>query len=424
MSVALLLSLPLLVGSSTPQSTATAPADRVEGWRVDLAYFAEEARRLHASPERPAHGPRFAEAVEALHRDVPELTDDQMLCRFMALAAVLNDGHTAIYGPSPDTPLHVDARVLPFKFYAFPEGLHIVDGDGDWADYAGSRVLRIGELEAAEVLRRLRVYRGVDNEQTWSWLLPAFYLKRLALLRDVGAAGAGDEVDLEVETLDGERVTLSVPCGEHELPRKLRPFPLGVGDPPLWLSRVDTNFWIHPFPEERALYAQFNQVRDAPGESLERFAGRLRARLLEEDARTLILDVRHNNGGNNTLLRPLLRTMIEFELRSPEHRIYVLMGRNTFSAAQNFLNHTERWTNATFVGEPSASSPNFTGEENELVLPWSRLRGSLSIWHWQDAFPWDRRPWIEPDIAVELPAVAYFEGYDPVLERVLAELRG
>jgi len=133
------------------------------------------------------------------------------------------------------------------------------------------------------------------------------------------------------------------------------------------------------------------------------------------------VDVRHNNGGNNTLVRPLVRTMIEYEMRSPEHRIYVLMGRNTFSAAQNFINRVERWTDATFVGEPSSSSPNFVGEENEIVLPFSRVHGSLSNRYWQDSDPWDDRPWIEPDIPVVLSAEQYLAGVDPVLERVLLD---
>ena len=106
-------------------------------------------------------------------------------------------------------------------------------------------------------------------------------------------------------------------------------------------------------------------------------------------------------------------------MRSPENRVFVLMGRNTFSAAQNFINRVERWTNATFVGEASSSSPNFVGEENDIVLPYSRVRGSLSNLYWQDSDPWDNRPWITPDLPVVLTAKQYIEGLDPVLQLVL-----
>lgn len=396
--------------------------DRDEGWRSDLDFLVAEARRVHADPERPAFSERFDELAGELRLAIPELTNDQVLARMMELTAFLDDGHSALYGPGPDTPLEFDSRVLPFKFYAFPGGLFIVDGVDSWVDHAGSRVVRFGDLPAEEVLALLSEYRGVDNEMTWTWMGPQFYVGRLALLRQVGAVGDEGAVALTLRTPEGAEQTLTVEGGDYALVRKLRPFPLRTGETPMYLTRVDTNYWMKPLPDRNALYVQFNQVRDAAGESLRGFSERVRTTLLERGATTLIVDVRHNNGGNNTLVRPLVRTMIEFEMRSAEHRIFVLMGRNTFSAAQNFINRVERWTNAEFVGEPSSSSPNFVGEENEIVLPYSRVRGSLSNRYWQDSDPWDHRPWIVPDLPVVLTAEQYFAGVDPVLARVVDQL--
>lgn len=79
----------------------------------------------------------------------------------------------------------------------------------------------------------------------------------------------------------------------------------------------------------------------------------------------------------------------------------------------------ERWTDAVFAGEPSSSSPNFAGEETGLVLPYSRVRGSISTRYWQDSDPGDRRPWIAPRIPVTLSSTDYFANRDPVLEAVL-----
>ena len=45
----------------------------------------------------------------------------------------------------------------------------------------------------------------------------------------------------------------------------------------------------------------------------------------------------------------------------PGH-LFVIIGRRTFSAAQNTVNMIEKNTNATFVGEPTGSRPNFVGE--------------------------------------------------------------
>src|SRR3954470_9104169 len=102
---------------------------------------------------------------------------------------------------------------------------------------------------------------------------------------------------------------------------------------------------------------------DSPRETLPSFAKRLGDHVQETKPRAIIVDVRHNNGGNLTLLPPLLSVFREYEAAHKDGRIYVLMGRNTFSAAQFFLGEMDRYTNAKFAGEPSSSRPNFVGEE-------------------------------------------------------------
>jgi hypothetical protein len=99
--------------------------------------------------------------------------------------------------------------------------------------------------------------------------------------------------------------------------------------------------------------------------------------------------------------------------------IAVITGRNTFSAAQNFVTRLERWTDVVFVGEPSSASPNFIGEETELVLPWSRIQVSIASRYWQDSDPGDDRPWVAPQIPVPPTAHDYFGRRDAALEAIL-----
>ena len=415
------------------EATGALPAevrDRDAGWRYDVEFLVREARRLHAAPGRQAFSDRFARRAEELVEALPDLTDDQVLAEMMLLAAALEDGHSVVYGPDPDTPLAFDGASLPFKFYLFPDGLYVVDGHGEWTDHSGSRVVSFGDVPAEEVLERMAAYRGVDNPMTWTWMGPQFYVRRVGLLREVGAAQAGAPVELVLATPEGEETRIRVEGGDYPLVRKLRPSPAATGETPLYLTRVDANYWMTPLADhvphttaaaEGALYLQFNQVRDDARESLAAFSARLREELATGDYTTLVVDVRHNNGGNNGLLRPLVRALVEFDA-SPEHRVFVVTGRNTFSAAQNFINRVERLVDAVFVGEPSSSSPNFTGEESDVLLPYSRLRASISSRYWQDSDPGDDRPWIAPHVPVELTAEEYFTGVDPALEAILSVL--
>ena len=103
--------------------------------------------------------------------------------------------------------------------------------------------------------------------------------------------------------------------------------------------------------------------------------------------------------------------------------LLVIIGRNTFSAAQNLINAIEMWTHAVFVGEPSSSRPNSVGEETSVRLPWSGLQLSISSRFFQDSAPTDHRPWIPVEIPVELSSADYFANRDPALEAILAVVR-
>src|SRR5262249_55654278 len=165
-----------------------------------------------------------------------------------------------------------------------------------------------------------------------------------------------------------------------------------------------------------ARYGQFNQVQDAE-ESLAAFARRLGERLSDRRLRLLVVDVRHNNGGNLELLDPLIEVLRRFS--SEGRRLGVVSGGNTFSAAQGFLAGAEHEAHAAIAGEPSSSKPNFVGEENVVELPWSGAIASISN-RYHETIPGDRRPFIEPRPLLVLDSADYFANRDPVLAAVLA----
>ena len=117
-----------------------------------------------------------------------------------------------------------------------------------------------------------------------------------------------------------------------------------------------------------------------------------------------------------------MRLVDWFAADDPRHRLFVLTGRGTFSAAQVFLNQIDHDTPAIVAGEPSSSRPDFPGEDTSLRLPWSGVHGSISSrWHMVDGA--DTRVWIAPRIPVRLTARDYFANRDPVLDAVLEVMR-
>jgi len=151
----------------------------------------------------------------------------------------------------------------------------------------------------------------------------------------------------------------------------------------------------------------------------------LQQELAKGAVQNLIVDVRLNSGGDLGLYPPLFRVLAGFRASSSRHQVFCIIGRNTFSAAQAFIGDLERFISPVFVGEPSGSSPNFTGESTGwFELPYSHTRVNVSErYHQHSTFPDDARKWIAPRIPAELGSTDYFSNRDPAMEAILAVLR-
>jgi hypothetical protein len=174
----------------------------------------------------------------------------------------------------------------------------------------------------------------------------------------------------------------------------------------------------------RVLYLQYNSVRNDPRDPLPEFARKVFAEWDKAQDAVLVIDVRWNGGGNTFLSQPLLDALwARPGLSKSGDRLYVITGRNTYSAAQNFATDIDRSCRAIFVGEPTGSGPNFIGESIPFSLPYSRMSGTVSDLFWQRGWPMDDRVWIAPDLPAPPTLAAVTRGVDPALEAVLAAVR-
>lgn len=131
-----------------------------------------------------------------------------------------------------------------------------------------------------------------------------------------------------------------------------------------------------------------------------------------------VLDLRNNDGGNNGLNRQVVIGIVKSRI-DERGKLFVITGRRTFSAAQNLVNELEKYTNAIFVGEPTAGHPNHYGDATPITLPNSKLNVRVSTLYWQDLDPRDNRQWTAPELAAELTSQDYRAGRDPALQAVL-----
>jgi hypothetical protein len=190
--------------------------------------------------------------------------------------------------------------------------------------------------------------------------------------------------------------------------------------PPLWLRENPANrYWLQYLAPDRLVYAQYNLVGNKEVESIAQFAGRLRAVVDSIPNTRLVLDLRLNRGGNGSLNRPLLLSLIKSKNLEGRGRLFVIIGRSTFSAAQFLVNELEQYTDAVFVGEPSGGKANSYGDSRKITLPNSKITVRVSTLWWQED-PRDMRQWKGPDVAAELTSRDYASNLDPAFQAVQA----
>lgn len=403
--------------------------DRTARWRTDLAFAEREIRRRAYDPERRLERIDLEGRIADIQHRVPNLTDAQILLELHRLLRLLNDGHARVRAPESRPDLQ---QMLPLQLFCFPEGVAITAVAPEIADLAGCRILQIGEHPVTAVMDAFEPVITRDNENEY-WFLRCLqdWLPSTTALHALGLIPTPDRVELTVETPAGEVRTVSVETDPawplHRLRQQLAPpdgwtfYPETLGTPlPHYLRHLDQTIWFDVLPDSKTMYVQFNSVRDEPDETLAAFGHRALAEFDRQELDRLVFDMRWNGGGNTLQEWPLLHQIAAHPRINRRGGLFVIMGRGTFSAAQNGVNFLATHSEAIFVGEPSGSGPQFIGETNYFALPHSEFVLNVSVLHWAGTWPGDTRRWLPPDIYAQPSLAAWRENRDPALDAILA----
>lgn len=417
-----------LSAQSSKSVAAALTAAEAEKWRADLRVLAAEMPLRHRNLFHTVKREQFEAAVKSLDERIPAMTRNQVIVELMRIVAMVKDGHTSIAGLLWDP--KIGFRSYPLSLYFFKDGLFVITADRAHADAVGARVLRIGNKSADEVYDAVKglVFHDRDNEFGLKAAAPI----AMTIPEVLNALGIVEDMDRAQFVLEknGRRMTVEV----SPVVRVKEPVhntwnyvkPAGWADArdmasapvPLWLRNVKDLFWYEYLPDSKTVYVQFNGVMDKPDETVAAFSKRLFEFVEKNPVERFVLDLRWNGGGNNYLNKPLVVGLIKSKVDA-HGKLFTIISRHTFSAAQNLVNELEKYTNTIFVGEPTGENVNFYGDTARIELPNSGLVVRASTLWWQNLDPRDRRQWTGPHIAAELTSTDYVTNNDPAMKAVL-----
>ena len=400
-----------LAGASVPEGLT-----RAQKWQLDLNYLVSEIKRLHVDTYHHVSEAKFTEKVHSIRSAINGLDDQQIVFEFMSLLSMLGNGHNFII---PAWGQYGSFTQLPMQFYWFSDGLYIVDAQEPYAHLIGYEVTRFGETPAEKALDLVGAINARDNDMQQLWLAP-YYLGLPQVLSGLDIVEDAANVTLTVR-LSGDKERTVTPMAH---PMAFAGFPklpaLKSASYQRGLSRNSEPYWYEHIADKQLLYAQFNTVRDDPKLSFAEFNDELRQLIMQQSIDNLVIDLRHNSGGDGSITPPMVATAALFEALRPDGKLFILMGRNTFSAGHDLLVDLTRFTQPILVGEPSGTRPNAIGEAGWFNLPYSQQTGVISSQFHQNSSAEDHRIWLAPDVPVSLSSTAYFSGQDSALDAVMS----
>ena len=413
--------------------------ERNRNWEEDILYMADSYLSDYALlthfPSRiewpddveysdcfydPDFREEFLAEVNAMIREIPEMTDTEILWRIQKLVATFGDAHASIYLPDTD---HFPIYFMPF-FSEKGVSIRAIALPKDYKEQTLWELEMINRYTVEEIIELLRPYVSYENEQ---WLVHRIfdmdggYIMREDILKIAGILPE-DSDTLEYRFLDpqGGVVTFTL---DALSPVQLQQVEF-VGHTPGYTyaqmnaGRLEQNYWFQYQPEDDMIYIRINAFSEQADYSFLTMGNQLLQTAREAGGvGKLVVDLRDNPGGYTFQGYYEFVTVLQ---RIDPGAIYVLIDGNSFSNAIVMASTIRRCIpEAVLVGTPAGQPANFfVGMwDGDYVMPNCGVTLRLpTAWYYN--LPEDTADALMPDILVYPTVEDYAACVDTILEAV------
>lgn len=381
-----------------------------EQWSDDLDFLSSELPKKHKNLYHHVSESEFLSQIDDLKTRLSSLEQPKILVALMKIIASVGDSHTTLgYRPQ---------RGLPLMLYWFRDGMAILNTTSEHKDILYGKITRLGGVPIEDVVSDLEKIIPHENEAQVKNQVPSILTDTL-ILRGMRLIASQEIASLTVLTDTGKTITLDM----KPLPFSSKPEWLvdtsDESDAPLYLKNRQQFYWYEILPDARALYFKYNSCRNMKELPFSDFVKKLFDAAVADKVEKIIIDLRHNGGGNSGIFAPFLEEIKKRPRFLQMGRIYVLIGRRTFSSAILNAIDLKKQTPAIFAGEPTGGKPNHYGEVQMFLLPNSKLPVTYSTKYFRVLD--DDPDSLIPDILIETQLSDYLNKIDPVLRSVAGE---
>ncbi len=365
------------------------------------------------------------------------LDNNQIKVKLAHIISMIGDAHTSV-----NLEFNENQFFYPLEMEWFEDELRVIGTDKQYENILGKRLIRINCVDVDEIMKEINLLISHENEQ-WLKAVNVKYIIMPDLLKLLNYA---KEDKAEFHFLDNHRNVSKIILKPKELTDIKQ---ISVQDlmpiKPVRLQYDTENpynhqhFWSKYVEEDKILYFQYNQCIDKnvakkvaelfpekiaklgyDYESIpnfEDFSKALINQINNNDVEKLVIDLRNNTGGSSQLMTSLVSKLKNIDKLNS--RIYVIIGRNTFSSGVYAVVDLKEKLQAKVYGEPTGGNVNSYGEIKPLTLPNSKLQISYSTKYFDLSSKYKEA--FIPDVPIIQSFDHYINGIDDAYEAIKEE---
>ena len=359
--------------------------------------------------------------LELLIRNIPKLSDTQIIYKMQRIVAKLNDLHSYVNITGSDI----------FVFMAEPfysdEGmqLRMVRLPIAYEDALYGELVAINGIPIDEVIERLGQYVSHEWEYGKMFNLTSMLSTNLINKKDaLQAAGivAPEDTTAEFEIITEQRkhIVAEIPAlssEEYKAAEKAKGdwFSMGLMS---YNDYYSVNYFLRFEEENEMLYIRFNREVEMTDYRFSQFFEDIKTQSQNKNCEKIVVDLRLNGGGNGTQMHD---DLIQILSQSTAENIYVLVDSASYSDGVLLsLDLQQNLPNAVIVGTPGGQGPNFFATGVFYTLPNSGFMIAVSCQYfmWRSDYQHET---LMPDITIYQTLEDYKQGIDTVLSYIRAK---
>lgn len=386
---------------------AADPNNRNEKWTKDIDYLEKQLPKKHKNLFFSLSEEKFHKEIESLKNQVPKLNDDEVKVEIYKIVASVNDAHTSAYSETE--------KIFPINLYCFKEGIYAINTLPEYKEILNCKLTKINGKDIDDIEKETSKIISHENKAQLKNRIPKVSTNP-SMLHGLKIIKSTEKATFTFQNAENKTFYVDIKSVKtnKNLAKKLKSHNRDK-DMPLYMQNQDKKYWFKYLKTEKTMYFKYNSCMEMKEKPFKDFSKELLKSIDKNNPEKLIIDLRDNGGGRSHILDPFIKQIKKRNINN-KNKLFVILGRRTFSSAILNAITLKNETKATFVGEPTGGKPNHYGEVRDFKLPNTKMIISYSEKYFETSK--EDTPSFMPDKIIEPSIYEFKDNKDIILESI------